>query len=236
MRRFRSVARGPHHQRLGRLDTPASCSVSRRTRVQPLRSARVGRTGCRHDQCRAATCRTVTRTIVPGHNDVCGPAALDDISEYLQFVAEVASTGHRLGNTPLQAALDVSDHPHATLPDGERLAANLHRAYAEIDGAEPGAPIDLAAARRDMVSFHDGPLRMPRVSTEPRALCIGAGRRLVGSDLPEPNRGCPEVRRRLRRSSRLSAPVGSVRGRQTNVHCDGSLGRLPRVIGRTRGG
>jgi cyclase len=35
----------------------------------------------------------------------------------------------------------------------ERIVSNLYRAYAELDGAEPGAPIDTRAALMDMVAF-----------------------------------------------------------------------------------
>ena len=40
--------------------------------------------------------------------------------------------------------------------DAERIVGNLHRAYAELGGAEPGAPIDLAAALGDMVAYNGG--------------------------------------------------------------------------------
>jgi cyclase len=33
---------------------------------------------------------------------------------------------------------------------------NLHRAYAELDGAERGAPIDTAAAYADMIAYNGG--------------------------------------------------------------------------------
>ena len=33
---------------------------------------------------------------------------------------------------------------------------NLHRAYAELDGAAPGAPLDLAAVMTDMIAFNGG--------------------------------------------------------------------------------
>jgi cyclase len=44
--------------------------------------------------------------------------------------------------------------------DPERLVANIHRAYAELDGAGRGADIDLVATRHDMIAFNGGgPLR-----------------------------------------------------------------------------
>jgi cyclase len=42
------------------------------------------------------------------------------------------------------------------LSDVERLVGNLYRAYAELDGAERGAPIDIVAALMDMVTYNGG--------------------------------------------------------------------------------
>jgi cyclase len=42
------------------------------------------------------------------------------------------------------------------LTDPERIVGNLHRAYAELDGAEPGVPIDTRAVLLDMVAFNGG--------------------------------------------------------------------------------
>jgi cyclase len=99
-------------------------------------------------------------TVVPGHGDVCGPEVFDVEIEYLRFVQDVAATGHRLGRTPLEAAQSVIGNPFSHLLDSERLVANLHRAYAEIDGVVPGAPIDMDLARRDMIALNGGrPLR-----------------------------------------------------------------------------
>ena len=38
----------------------------------------------------------------------------------------------------------------------ERIVGNLHRAYAELDGLAPGAPIDVFAALGEMVTFNGG--------------------------------------------------------------------------------
>ncbi|WP_308168142.1 MBL fold metallo-hydrolase [Nonomuraea sp. NEAU-A123] len=100
------------------------------------------------------------RTVVPGHGDVCGPEIFDLMIDYLTFVQDLAVSGHRGGRTPLRAARDAGPHPFGHLLDGERLVANLHRAYAEIDGAPRGAEIDLVATRRDMIALNGGrPLR-----------------------------------------------------------------------------
>lgn len=99
-------------------------------------------------------------TIVPGHGAVCGPEALDAVAGYLRFVSEVADEGRSAGMTPLEAARDADLGSYAELLDAERLVGNLHRAYAELDGTPPGAPIDLLAAFGDMITFNDGrPLR-----------------------------------------------------------------------------
>ena len=100
------------------------------------------------------------RTVVPGHGDVCGPDVFDEEIGYLTFVQDLAEFGHRLGKSPLETAVDTPSHPFDHLLDGERLVANLHRAYAEIDGLAPGKPIDLTATRRDMMALNGGrPLR-----------------------------------------------------------------------------
>jgi len=98
--------------------------------------------------------------VIPGHGQVCGPEVFDEISSYLRFLQDVAAKGHAAGRTPLEAAIDAGEHAFSGLLDGERLAGNLHRAYAEIEGAQPGVPIDLAATRRDMLAYNGGqPLR-----------------------------------------------------------------------------
>ncbi len=99
-------------------------------------------------------------TIVPGHGGVCGPEALDTVAGYLRFVGEVAADAKAAGVAPLDAARQADLGPYAELLDSERLVGNLHRAYAELDGAPPGAAIDLAAAFGDMVALNGGrPLR-----------------------------------------------------------------------------
>ena len=97
--------------------------------------------------------------LVPGHGPVCTPTILDDIAAYLRFVQETARAGKAAEHSPLELARQTDLGPFAALTDSERIVGNLHRAYAELDGAEPGAPIDTAAALRDMVTYHGGPLR-----------------------------------------------------------------------------
>jgi cyclase len=100
------------------------------------------------------------RTIVPGHGPVCGPEVIDDVLGYLHYVQGVAGQAKAAGLTPLEAAREAGPGPYSDLLDPERLVGNLHRAYAELDGAEPGAPIDIFAALIDMVTYNGGrPLR-----------------------------------------------------------------------------
>ena len=87
---------------------------------------------------------------------VCGPEVIDDVLGYLSYVQRTAAQAHAAGLTPLQAAREIGPGPYAHLLDAERLVGNLHRAYAELDGAAPGAPIDVAAALADMVTFNGG--------------------------------------------------------------------------------
>jgi cyclase len=100
------------------------------------------------------------QTIVPGHGEVCGPEVIDAVADYLRFVQQVAKDGKAAGLSPLDAARQTDLGPFAELLDAERIVGNLHRAYAELDGAAPGARIDLLAALSDMVTYNGGlPLR-----------------------------------------------------------------------------
>jgi cyclase len=95
-------------------------------------------------------------TIIPGHGPVCGSDIIDATLEYLDFVQATARYGRSAGLTPLEAARETQLGAYAELTDAERIVGNLHRAYAELDGAAPGAPIDAAAAFEDMVAFNGG--------------------------------------------------------------------------------
>jgi cyclase len=95
-------------------------------------------------------------TIVPGHGEVSGPELVDDVLGYLRFVLDVARRGQEAGLAPLAAARETDLGPYAHWHDPERIVGNLHRAYAELDGAERGAPLDLAAALGEMVSYNGG--------------------------------------------------------------------------------
>jgi cyclase len=99
------------------------------------------------------------KTIVPGHGPVCGPEVIDEVADYLRFVQETARRGLQTGLTPLQAAQQTELGRFSDWLDQERLVANLHRAYWELQGEPSAAPLPLAEALRDMVAYNGG---MPR--------------------------------------------------------------------------
>jgi cyclase len=94
--------------------------------------------------------------IVPGHGEPCGPGAIDDCLAYLTFVRDLAAGARAAGLSPLEAAREADLGPFSHLLDAERIVGNLHRAYAELDGAAPGAAIDVPGALADMVTYNGG--------------------------------------------------------------------------------
>ncbi len=96
------------------------------------------------------------QTIIPGHGPVCGPQVIDETLGYLHFIQEVASHARSAGLTPLAAARETDLNEYADLLDPERIVGNLYRAYAELAGAERGAPVDARAALEDMVAYNGG--------------------------------------------------------------------------------
>jgi cyclase len=96
------------------------------------------------------------QTLVPGHGPVCGPEVIDDMLAYLRFIQETAENAKAAGLSPLEAARATDLGDFKDLLDAERIVGNLHRAYLELDGAEPGAPIDFVGALRDMVAYNGG--------------------------------------------------------------------------------
>ncbi len=97
--------------------------------------------------------------IVPGHGAVCGTEALDGMLAYLRFVQHVAEEGYAAGISPLEAARQADLGEFAGLAESERLVANLHRAYSELRGEPPAAPLPLAGIFAEMVEFNGGPVR-----------------------------------------------------------------------------
>jgi len=81
---------------------------------------------------------------------------LDATLDYLRFVLDVAERARTAGVGPLQAARDTDLGRFTEWPDAERIVGNLHRAYADLDGAQCGAPIDVMGALADMVDYNGG--------------------------------------------------------------------------------
>jgi cyclase len=96
------------------------------------------------------------QVIVPGHGPVRGPELIDEVLGYLRFVQDVARDGKDAGLSPLDAAREADLGDYSDLLDSERIVGNLHRAYAELGGADRGAPIDLIAALQDMITYNGG--------------------------------------------------------------------------------
>jgi cyclase len=84
--------------------------------------------------------------VVPGHGPVGGPELLDATDRYLDWLTAVAHAGRDAGLSPLEAAREADPGEFAALLDGERLAANLHRMYAELGSDVDSSPDRLFAA------------------------------------------------------------------------------------------
>jgi cyclase len=97
-------------------------------------------------------------TIVPGHGPVGGPELYDATESYLGWVQEVAKHGIAAGLSPLQVAKEADLGYFGEWLDSERIVGNLHRAYAEEQGAPPGRPLDTLAIMLEMVTYNDGKL------------------------------------------------------------------------------
>jgi cyclase len=99
-------------------------------------------------------------TVVPGHGPVGGPELFDAVDGYLRLVQCLAEDGLRAGLTPVEAAHGAHLGPYADLLDPERLAPNLRRAYAELQGLPADAPLPMPerqAALGEMIEFNGGP-------------------------------------------------------------------------------
>ncbi|MGP4001282.1 MBL fold metallo-hydrolase [Streptomyces sp. 8N706] len=95
-------------------------------------------------------------TVVPGHGAVGGPELIEDNAAYFRWLQETARQGLAADLTPLQLAHEAAPGPYSELLDVERLVPNLHRSYAELRGAAPGAPLDVGALFKEMAAFHGG--------------------------------------------------------------------------------
>ncbi|MER6347545.1 MBL fold metallo-hydrolase [Streptomyces sp. NPDC001595] len=96
------------------------------------------------------------RVVVPGHGAPGGPELFDETEAYLRWLKDLARRGLADGRPAREVARTTDPGPFARLLDSERLVGNLHRAYAELEGLPPGAPLDVMASFREMVDLHGG--------------------------------------------------------------------------------
>lgn len=94
--------------------------------------------------------------MVPGHGRVTDPSAYDATERYLRWVAGLAREGHAKGTPPLETARSADLGEFAAWRESERLVANLHRAYAELDGLPEGSPLDPVTVFGDMAALNGG--------------------------------------------------------------------------------
>ncbi|MFI5985567.1 MBL fold metallo-hydrolase [Streptomyces sp. NPDC051555] len=95
-------------------------------------------------------------TVVPGHGPLTDPSAYEATERYLRYVDQLAREGKERGDTPLEVARRADLGEFALWRESERLVANLHRAYAELDGGTLGEPLDIMAVLRDMTVMNGG--------------------------------------------------------------------------------
>ena len=79
--------------------------------------------------------------------------------DYLRFVRHVAEDGYAAGIPPIEAARNTGLGEFAKLDERERLVANLHRAYSELRGEPPAAPLPLDGIFAKMIEFNGGSIR-----------------------------------------------------------------------------
>jgi cyclase len=98
------------------------------------------------------------RHLVPGHGPLLAAADIDAVFDrirrYLRLVLDTAEAGITAGRTPLEAARACDLGEFARWADAERLAPNLHRAYADLQGTD----VDPVGALTDAVSWLGGPM------------------------------------------------------------------------------
>lgn len=96
--------------------------------------------------------------IVPGHGKVCGPEVIDTVLGYLRFVRDAAKDAVSNKLSPLDAARSLDLGDYAQWHDSERIVGNLHRAIAELAGAERGSPLPYRDILGEMVEYKGGRL------------------------------------------------------------------------------
>jgi cyclase len=91
-------------------------------------------------------------TIVPGHGPVGGKAELRDMRGYLTLLLNAARRGLAAGISPGRAAAETDLGKYASWTDSNRIATNMARTYAELQG-RIGVDMDREAARQAVLEF-----------------------------------------------------------------------------------
>ena len=133
----------------------AAGTLRRRRLSGVLRDAIAAR--CRCPQAADSSLRSHARRARELHRKVADLQALREPAVHRcteePSAAERDERAHAVGDGEARES-DLGEF--AAWLDPERIAGNLHRAYAEIGGAGRGAPIDLGAALRDMIAYNGG--------------------------------------------------------------------------------
>jgi len=79
--------------------------------------------------------------IVPGHGPLCGPEGAEELIAYFHYVASEAARCFARGLSLEDAAATIELGPYARWNQPERLVFNLARAYRELAGGSPDAPL-----------------------------------------------------------------------------------------------
>lgn len=93
--------------------------------------------------------------VVSGHGPIANVDVLRRNIAYWEWLLDLAQQGLAAGQEPLQLALATDLGEFAGWSDAERLVANLHRAYADL---EPSRNVDTRQAFADMELLHGAPL------------------------------------------------------------------------------
>ncbi len=89
-------------------------------------------------------------TIVPGHGPLCGPEGALEMRDYLTYVREESARRFAAGMPAERAAAEIDLGPYAGWLEPERIVFQVDRAYRELRGEPPDAPIDFLRLAGEM--------------------------------------------------------------------------------------
>ncbi|MER5350961.1 MBL fold metallo-hydrolase [Kitasatospora sp. NPDC002551] len=97
-------------------------------------------------------------TVVPGHGPVTGPDGIRAVRGYFTHLIEQADAAHARGLSLAEAAATIDLAEYATWLDADRVVANLHRRYRELDPATPALGIlELQTLQAEWNATRNGP-------------------------------------------------------------------------------